>query len=37
MHDVLEDHRDFFDHVSMSAEHQALIMGDTAAAIFGLE
>ncbi len=37
MEDVMNDYQAFFDHVSMSPEHQAMIMGDTAAQIFGLE
>ncbi len=36
MDDVMADYERFFDHVEMSPEHRALIMGDTAAEIFGL-
>jgi predicted TIM-barrel fold metal-dependent hydrolase len=36
MDDVMADYQAFFDHVEMSPEHRALIMGDTAAEIFGL-
>ncbi len=36
MDDVMADYQAFFDHVNMSPEHRALIMGGTAAQIFGL-
>jgi len=36
MDDVLADYQQFFEHVDMSPEHRAMIMGDTAAEIFGL-
>lgn len=37
MEDVMNDHRAFLDHVQMSPEHREMIMGGTAANIFGLE
>lgn len=37
MEDVLNDYRAFFHHVNMSFEHRSMIMGNTAAKIFGLE
>jgi predicted TIM-barrel fold metal-dependent hydrolase len=36
MEDVLNDYRAFFHHVNMSFEHRQMIMGGTAAKIFGL-
>jgi hypothetical protein len=37
MEDVLTDYRDLMDHMQMPDEFRALVMGGTAARIFGLE
>lgn len=37
MEDVMTDYRAFFHHVDMAFEHRQMIMGGTAAKIFGLE